>query len=530
MAPVGHPRHHEDSRPCATNIARVIRGWIIVLTAAMIVLSSPLSAIACNNHPGQDSISSPRKFPRSAIAKLKGLSQTSARRSARFRRAQRISPAIRPISLSSLSYSSASIDLSAHRVFCPLRCLTSSHISAARHDRTGGRPYRVTYLIAFPTPNLTRKNSVKVSPILGIILALISLSLPACQKHENPAELEDHKIVVTSPMAKDVVITQQYVCQIHSRRHIKVCALQNGFLQEIGVNEGQAVKKGDLMFKILATLYQARWEAELAEARLAELELQNTERLKMQKVVSQNEVALYEAKLAKAKAKAKLAEAELNFTIVRAPFDGIVDRLEQQLGSLIKEGEVLTTLSDNSVMWVYFNVPEGRYLDYMAGLDRANESRKIELVLANGSKFPYISTNVTVEAKFNNETGNIPFRADFENPLIRPDKPDRLLRHGQTGNVLIQRTLKNAIVIPQRATFEILDRRYVYVVDKDNVMHQRDIVIQNELDDIFVVKSGLDVNDKIVLEGVRQVHDGEKREYEFRKPEEALANQKLHAE
>jgi membrane fusion protein (multidrug efflux system) len=114
-------------------------------------------------------------------------------------------------------------------------------------------------------------------------------------------------------------------------------------------------------------------------------------------------------------------------------------------------------------------------------------------------------------------------RADFQNP-------SGLLRHGQTGNVLINRTLKNALVIPQRATFEILDKRYVYVVDEDHVVHQRAIVIQNELDDIFVIKSGLDVNDKIVLEGVRQVHDGEKSEYEFREPEVALANQKNHAE
>ena len=83
-------------------------------------------------------------------------------------------------------------------------------------------------------------------------------------------------------------------------------------------------------------------------------------------MVSQQEVALFEAKLAKAKAKAKLAEAELNFTIVRAPFDGIIDRLHEQQGSLIKEGDILTTLSDNSVMWVYFNVPEARYLEYMA--------------------------------------------------------------------------------------------------------------------------------------------------------------------
>src|SRR4029078_4180957 len=103
-------------------------------------------------------------------------------------------------------------------------------------------------------------------------------------------------------------------------------------------------------------------------------------------VVAQSELALYDAKLAKAEAKAKLAEAELNFTVVRAPFDGIVDRLHQQLGSLIKEGDDLTTLSDNSLMWVYFNVPEARYLEYMAEVSQNKDIQQIELVLANGNK------------------------------------------------------------------------------------------------------------------------------------------------
>ena len=344
------------------------------------------------------------------------------------------------------------------------------------------------------------------------------------QKHEEQPHQEHHKIVLTSPEATDVTVTQQYVCQIHSQRHIEVRALDNGYLEKILVREGQAVKKGDSMFKIVPVLYQAKLDAELAEARLAELEYNNTRKLFEQKaVVSQNEVLLFEAKLAKAKAKADLAKAELNFTNVIAPFDGIVDRLHEQLGSLIKEGDILTTLSDNSLMWVYFNVPEAQYLEYMAGLKQDKEDHKIELVLANQNKFPQSGKIGAIEAQFNNETGNIAFRADFPNP-------DRLLRHGQTGNVLIHRTLMNAIVIPQRATFEILDKRYVYVVGKDDVVHRREIVIQHEMDDIFVIEKGLDVNDKIVLEGVRQVRDGEKVEYEFRKPEEALANQKNHAE
>jgi membrane fusion protein (multidrug efflux system) len=342
-------------------------------------------------------------------------------------------------------------------------------------------------------------------------------------KHKEEAHHEQHQIVVTSPMAKDVVITQEYVCQIHSRRHIDVRALANGYLMPISLKEGQAVKEGELMFEILPILYKAKWEAEVAERDLAKMEMDLSQTLADKKSVSQKEVKLFKAKLAKAQAKADLAEAELNFTKVTARFDGIIDRLKEQQGSLIKEGDVLTTLSDNKVMWVYFNVTEKRYLEYMAETDQNKQSPDIVLMLANHSKFPHLGKIGAIEANFNNETGNIAFRADFPNP-------DGLLRHGQTGTVLISRMLKGAIVIPQRATFENLAKQYVYVVGKDDVVHQREIAIQHELEDIFVIGKELDVNDRIILEGIRQVREGEKVEYEFRQPEQVMANQKNRAE
>ena len=311
-----------------------------------------------------------------------------------------------------------------------------------------------------------------------------------------------HKIIVTSPVKKDVVSTQPYVCQIHSCKHIEVKALEGGYLQEIGVKEGQAVKKDDLMFQIVPSLYQAKLDSEIAETQRCQIELTNAEKLKDKGIVSPQEIAILKAELAKAQAKLKLASAELGFTSVKAPFDGIVDRQHDQLGSLIEEGDVLTTLSDNSTMWVYFNVPEARYLVYKVELDEKNgatDHLTIELKLANGNIFPQQGKIGAIEADFNNTTGNIPFRADFTNP-------DSLLRNGQTGTILLHRTLKDAIVIPQRATYEILDKRYVFVVDEKNVVHQRDITLESEQDDIFLIKEGLKEGEKIIFEGIRQVH------------------------
>jgi membrane fusion protein, multidrug efflux system len=349
-------------------------------------------------------------------------------------------------------------------------------------------------------------------------------------KQEEEPHHETHKIVITSPKAQDVIITESFVCQIRSQQHIDVSALDDGYLKSIQIKEGQQVKKGEVMFETLPIVYQAEYEAVMAERDHAQLEFQYSTTLATRKVISTNEVALYKATLAKAEAKLVLAKAKLDFAKIKAPFDGIVDRQRQQLGSLIKEGDILTTLSDNSVMWVYFNVTEKYYFEYMAALKQPEKKEdKIELVLANGDTFPQTGTIGAIEADFNNETGNIKFRADFPNPVDK-ETGYRLLRHGQTGTVLTHRPLKNALVIPQRAVFENLSKRYVYVVGKDDVVHQREIVVQHEMEDIFVIKNGLDVNDRIVLEGVRQVRDGAKVEYEFRSPEEVMTNQKYHAE
>ena len=402
--------------------------------------------------------------------------------------------------------------------FEPTRILT--HLAIPRQARRSGRN------VGGNPPSTVIMN---LTPISAIALASFCLCLlPGCNNAQAERQEEHHKIVVTSPVVKDVVDTQQYVCQIHSRRHIKVCALESGYLEEIRVSEGQSVKQGDTLFKIFPAIYEAKLASATAEANLVEIELNNTRRLFEKRVVSNQELALAEAKLAKVQAEVKLAKAELNFTDVKAPFDGIIDRLHEQVGSLIGEGDVLTTLSDNSVMWVYFNVPEVRYIEYRAGLEQGAkqdqaDALKIELELANGEKFPQPGKIGAVEADFNNETGNIAFRADFPNPK-------GLLRYGQTGNILIHRALHNALVIPQRASYEILDKRYVYVVGDDGVVHQREIVVQNAMEDVFVIAKGLAAKDKFVLDGVGQVHDGEKVEYEVCKPEEALANLKHHAE
>jgi len=197
--------------------------------------------------------------------------------------------------------------------------------------------------------------------------------------------------------------------------------------------------------------------------------------------------------------------------------------LHSQQGSLIAEGDVLTTLSDNSVMWVYFNVPEAEYLNYKMAL-RGDSIMNVQLLMANQQLFQYPGKVETIEADFNNETGNIAFRATFPNPKA-------LLRHGETGNVQMIVPYKNALIIPQKATFEVLEKKYVFVVDKDNVVHQREINIAAEMPDLYVIRDGVTAGEKIMLEGIRKVRDNDKIEkFTYEDPNEVLKHLKVYVE
>ncbi len=347
------------------------------------------------------------------------------------------------------------------------------------------------------------------------------LSGTSCKHHKEEKE-EETKFLATSPLRKDTLINRNYVCQIHSIQHIEIRALERGYLEKVFVDEGQLVKQGQMLFKIMPLFYNAEVQKAKAEADFAEIEFQNTKQLSDKNVVSPNELALAKAKLDKAKAELSLAQTHLQFTDIKAPFDGIIDHFQVRLGSLLDEGALLTTLSDNRDMWVYFNVPEVEYLNYRAHTTEEN-LQKVNLLMANNQLFDQTGVVKTIEADFNNETGNIAFRATFPNPK-------GLLRHGETGNIQMNIPLKNAVIIPQKATYEILEKKYVFVIDKNSVVHSREITIASEMPDLYIIKDGLNENEKILLEGIRKVSDGDKINYEYEEPKTVLPKLNVYVE
>ncbi|MDP5199487.1 efflux RND transporter periplasmic adaptor subunit [Flavobacterium sp. DG2-3] len=351
------------------------------------------------------------------------------------------------------------------------------------------------------------------------LMALVCLTSCTSKKEEKE---EVEKFTVTNPVVIDTSFTKDYVSQIKSVRNIELRAQEKGFLQDIYVDEGQFVKAGQLLFKIMPNMYQAELLKAQAEQKSAEIELQNAKLLADKNIVSKNELSVAQAKLQSAKAEVSLAKLHLSFTEIRAPFDGTIDRIPLKLGSLIDEGELLTSLSDNSQMFAYFNVSEPEYLQYQTNVkDRADN--KVSLVLANGDTFKDKGNVEVIESEFNNETGNIAFRARFPNS-------GKLLRNGETGQVQMNVPLKNAVVIPQKATYEIQDKKYVFIVGKDDKVTSREITITGEIPDLYVIKKGLTQNDRILLEGVQKVKENDKIKFDYESPKEVINHLRLKAE
>lgn len=353
------------------------------------------------------------------------------------------------------------------------------------------------------------------------VVLLAALSTTGCH-HEHQEHEEEAKFVVTSPLRQDTALTKEYVAQIRAIQHIELRALEKGYVQQVFVDEGQQVTAGKPLFQILPLIYQAEVQKAQAEADLSEIELKNTKLLADKNVVSPNELSLQNAKFNKAKAEVALATTHKSLTGLRAPFSGIVGRFNVRIGSLVAEGDLLTTLSDNSSVWVYFNISEAEYLKYEAE-HKAGEPTPVKLVMANGEVFDQPGKVETIEADFNNGTGNLAFRATFRNP-------SGLLRHGETGKVTMTVPIKNALVIPQKATFDVLDKKFVYVVDEKGVVHSRAVTISAELPHVFVVDKGIDERDRVLVEGLRKVRDGAVIAVDYKKPPEILGHLDVPAE
>jgi len=355
--------------------------------------------------------------------------------------------------------------------------------------------------------------------ILGWSLLAVSVGIAGCnadQKTDRP-EADEKVLPVTRIAARDTVLLHEYVGDIQAVRNVEIRARVSGFLDKIYVDEGQAVRRGQPLFGINDEEYRAELarakanrQSAIAEAKTAELELDRVRLLVDKKVISKTELEVARTKLNAARARideARSAEANaairLSYAHVKAPFDGIIDRIPLKTGSLVEEGTLLTSVSDNRAVFTYFNVSEGEYLEYVKTRQEqpGREDHQVSLVLADGSAYPHPGKIETMDGEFDASTGSIAFRARFPNP-------DKLLKHGATGTIRLANRITGALIVPQKAVFEIQDKNYVYVVDANNRITMKNFVPKARFSHFYIVESGLRPGERIVYEGIQNVKDG----------------------
>lgn len=350
-----------------------------------------------------------------------------------------------------------------------------------------------------------------------IIFPLAAAILQSCAGGDKSKQTDTlTEVPVIKLSRKDTTISADYVADIQAIRNVDIRARIHGYIDRIYVDEGQRVNKGQLLFKLSDKEYHiqlSRAKADLISAesatRIADVELGRIKTLVNKKVISPSEQSLGEARLSEAQAKLASARAmieeanqKLSYTEIRSPFDGIVDKLPLKAGSLVAEGDLVTSVSDTRQMYGYFDVSENEYLQFMrTGKDRFGENKTVSLILSDGSKYPVAGRIQTHEGSFSGNTGSIAFRAVFPNP-------DRILKHGASGKIQISSELAGSLLIPQKSVFEIQDKSYVYVLGKDNIVRMKSFVPKMRLAAYYVCAEGLQPGETIVYEGLQQLRDG----------------------
>lgn len=357
------------------------------------------------------------------------------------------------------------------------------------------------------------KKSVFTGPLLCVLLV-------ACSQPEQHSTGTGWKTEQLS--LQDVSLQSPYSAAIQGKQDINILPQVSGFLTRLCVNEGERVDKGQTLFIIDQVNYEAALRVaeanqKAAEAQVATNNLTYTSKQKLyaDKVISEYDLQVAENNLLTAKAQLALAEANvvnarqnLSYTVVKSPCNGVVGKLPFRVGTLVSPqmAEPLTTVSDNSEMYVYFSMTEQQMLNMVREYGTIRNAIKqmpdITLQLADNSLYPHKGRIESISGVIDRTTGSVSVRATFPNT-------ERLLLSGGSCNVLIPFVRKNVIIIPQTATYEIQNKTYTYVVT-DGKAQSRLIQVSGINDGKnYIVENGLNAGETIVSEGAGFIRDGE---------------------
>lgn len=362
---------------------------------------------------------------------------------------------------------------------------------------------------------------MKLNSLLMIGCALVATT--ACQ-NQDQQQGNAPECAVMTVQPTSVNLKKNYPTTIKGRQDIEIRPQISGFITKLCVDEGATVRKGQTLFLINPTEYQAavntaKAAIEVAEANLAtqEITVKSKRELLKKNIISQydmqmeeNTLASMKANLAQSKAQLVTAKQNLSYTVITSPSDGVVGSIPYRVGSLVSAStaEPLTVVSDISKMYAYFSMTEKELLEQSKGKGSTKaiieQMPELELQLIDGTIYNEKGKVETISGVIDAATGSVSIRAAFANP-------NGILKSGSTGNVLIPYKSDSAIVIPQKATYEIQDKKFVYILQPDGTVKSTEVGILDISDgQSYIVTSGLKSGDKIALENVSTLKDGQK--------------------
>ncbi|MGZ2370640.1 efflux RND transporter periplasmic adaptor subunit [Ancylomarina sp. YFZ004] len=356
--------------------------------------------------------------------------------------------------------------------------------------------------------------------MLGIAL----LALSSCNQTDKPQMA--HKISpfkVQTLATSDVTVYKKYATNIEGEQNVEIRPKVDGFIEKIYIDEGATVKKGQLLFKLSAETLNQQLSAAKSNVELAEsqVEVAQVELEKIRPLVEKNIISSIELKTATSKLNAAIAQLNavkanylnakenLAYTKISSPVDGIVGSIPYKVGSLVgrNEAQPLTTVSDIKNMYAYFTMNEKQLLEFIRSLGGNSMAEKIalmpevELFLADGSLYEYKGKIETINGMVNPRTGSVNYRAKFSNP-------NRLLRNGNSGTIKFPTQIKSAILLPQKSTFELQGKRFVYVVGKEDKVKSKEVIVSETVGNQIIVQSGVEAGEVIVNDGLIKLREG----------------------
>lgn len=355
--------------------------------------------------------------------------------------------------------------------------------------------------------------------VSALAISALALAATSCQQQQQQQMVKEYATLTVT--TSDEQVQESYSASIRGRQDVSVMPQVSGTLTELRVNEGDRVRRGQVMFIIDQVPYRAALETakanvEAAKAQVAQAQLSydSKKTLREKNVVSDYDLmtaenTLLSAKAAQAQANAQLVNAQnsLSYTEVKSPADGVVGTLPYRVGALVSPSMMtpLTTVSDNNEMYVYFSMNENQILalkrQYGSTEAAVKNMPDIMLRLSDDSLYNQKGRVETISGVIDQNTGTAQLRAIFPNP-------NGLLLSGTSGNVIISREAKGAIVIPQSTTFEVQDKVFVYeIVDGKASAHPVKVTRLNDGAN-YIVNSGLTAGDVIVAEGVGLLREG----------------------